>query len=78
MSDHPWEAPVAPCLCETDLIIFAKPKTALAYETLALNHRKTLSIEPNEESTDESHPYYKNKNGFALLWCEKVSGTVGT
>lgn len=52
----------------------------LAYETLALNHRKTLSIEPNEEGTDEPHAYFKYKNGFALLILNAsiIEGTMRT
>lgn len=52
----------------------------LAYETLAMNHRKTLSIETKEEGTQEPHAYFKYKNGFALLILNAsiVEGTMRT
>ena len=52
----------------------------LAYETLAMNHQKTLRISPNEEGSDEPHAYFKYKNSFALLILNAsiVEGTMRT
>lgn len=52
----------------------------LAYETLAMNHEKTMRISPNEEGCDEPHAYFKYKNSFALLILNAsiVEGTMRT
>ncbi|HCF1525312.1 hypothetical protein ACM7LX_06590 [Pseudomonas aeruginosa] len=52
----------------------------LAYETLAMNHVKTLGVESGEGGTGEPHPYCMYKNAFALLILNAsiVEGTMRT
>lgn len=52
----------------------------LAYETLAMNHVKTLRIETVDPATGEPVPYFKYKNAFALLILNAsiVEGTMRT
>jgi len=52
----------------------------LAYETLAMNHAKTLRNESKDPATGEPAPYFKYKNAFALLILNAsiVEGTMRT